>query len=794
MLLRPRRTIAAAAVLVATLAGATLPAGSPAAALDEPTRPTLVPSDVDLPEAMGGARALRALGPQLSAAAAENEMTPDELRELLATDPTATVSTDGDLFYRDRAADPRHTAGSDRSAASAEPPYPLSETFLLHSKPGSTRTIFLDLDGGAVSGTAWNVQEGVDDGPRAAWDPAGDGPGFSAEERAMVQEIWARVAEDYAPFDVDVTTQDPGSAALLRSSTGDPAYGLRVLIGSNADAVDVICGEAGCGGVAWLETFAEVDPDGYAQPAWVFTGEQGDDPLAIAEAASHEAGHTFGLEHDGEGDDPDFLTYYEGHGNWAPVMGAGYLRAVTQWSNGSYAGANNAQDDVAVIAAPDHAPLRADEAPSGVANAPVLPSSSAYVTTRADVDVYSLGSCSGAVTVAAWPAASGPNLDVSVTLLDASGDAIASADPPSGQTGGLDEDGFYETPVATGLEATLSTTVAAGTYYVRVDGVGAADYSDYGSLGAYTVTATGCATAGAVPSAPTSLTALADPVDREITVTWSAPANDGGSPVTGYDVRLDGGAWTRRTTTSHTFTGAGTGAHTVDVRAVNGVGTGPVATTVVTMPVRPTTPGAVTNLTASVNAATRTGLVSWAAPTSDGGSAVVDYEVLLYKAAGDLYPDSLGRTGGATYTSFRDLAPDHRYVLGVRAVNAMGFGPISRVELSLLPPPPVVVDPPRTLPPAPTLLRPMPGKKGGKVTVVVRWARPVGADWYQIFLHRLDAKGRVVRTTSVRVRPNGLNRADVRVAQGARYRISIRAHNELGWGATSPRSAAVKGR
>ena len=39
---------------------------------------------------------------------------------------------------------------------------------------------------------------------------------FSEAELDVVQEVWARVAEDYAPFDVDVTTEDPGTAALVR--------------------------------------------------------------------------------------------------------------------------------------------------------------------------------------------------------------------------------------------------------------------------------------------------------------------------------------------------------------------------------------------------------------------------------------------------------------------------------------------------------------------------------------------------------------------------------------------------
>ena len=32
------------------------------------------------------------------------------------------------------------------------------------------------------------------------------------------------------------------------------------------------------------------------------------------------------------------MTYYKGHGGWAPIMGVGYYKAVVQWSKGEYLG------------------------------------------------------------------------------------------------------------------------------------------------------------------------------------------------------------------------------------------------------------------------------------------------------------------------------------------------------------------------------------------------------------------------------------------------------------------------
>ena len=48
----------------------------------------------------------------------------------------------------------------------------------------------------------------------APFDTDGTPSTFSASELAVVQDAWQRVAEDYAPFDVDVTT---GTRAPQRS-------------------------------------------------------------------------------------------------------------------------------------------------------------------------------------------------------------------------------------------------------------------------------------------------------------------------------------------------------------------------------------------------------------------------------------------------------------------------------------------------------------------------------------------------------------------------------------------------
>lgn len=472
----------------------------------EPVRPPVV----RLPEPARGKRALELLGDELPEAARANGLEPQQLRELVLEDPSVWLDRGGRVYFVDDLQDGtaqdgagEEEAGEDEAGevdsaedGSAVPPV-LAElsavdAFSLHSNPGASRTVFLDFDGVEVSGTYWNSQSGVASGTHAGWDPAGDGPGFSSEEMARVRSVWARVAEDFAPFEVDVTTQDPGQAAIERSGSADQVYGTRVAVSASRQASDAICG-SGCGGVAYLRAFASSTQHAALQPAWVFPAALGNDTKSVAEAASHEAGHNLGLRHDGHSGG----AYYTGHGIWAPIMGSGYQRPVVQWSRGSYPGANNQEDDLQVMLA-GGAPLRRDEAGATLdmaASGP--PEGAAVIGTPDDQDVYALGTCAGDVMVAGSPAGLSPNLDLALELLDSTGSVLLTADP---RTTGLNRD------VAQAMGATLVATVPSGPLAVRVSGVGNGDlatgYDDYGSVGSYSLQVTGCGAAATEQPSP----------------------------------------------------------------------------------------------------------------------------------------------------------------------------------------------------------------------------------------------------------------------------------------------------
>ena len=89
----------------------------------------------------------------------------------------------------------------------------------------------------------------------------------------------------------------------------------------------------------------------------------------------------------------------------------------------------------------------------------------------------------------------------------------------------------------------------------------------------YTVTVTVAPVAA--PTAPQGFTAT--PGDGQVALSWTAPASDGGSTITDYQVSSDnGGSWIPASSpTSHAFTGLTNGtAYTFKVRAVNVAGNG----------------------------------------------------------------------------------------------------------------------------------------------------------------------------------------------------------------------------
>lgn len=329
-------------------------------------------------------------------------------------------------------------------------------TLSLQSLPGARGCILLDVDG-------YNLPAGSD------WN---GGKAYTAASANMpdadVQAMWELVSEHFRFLNLNVTTDENVYNAYIP--------GMRQRCVFSPSSHPNICLDAA--GVATTTSFNK------NTVCWVFV----QDVKQAGETASHELGHTLGLSHDGINPTGG---YYVGknHKNWAPIMGCAWLKPVTHWSKGEYNQADNTEDDLAIMSAPYYnVGYRSDDHANSASGATALArsgnnvSGNGLIERTTDQDYFSFTTSGGAVSLNVNTVDRYGNLDIVARLFDANGALLGTYDTPAGTN-------------APGLNATVSANLGAGTYYLQVDGTGAGDvatdgYSDYGSLGTFTITGT----------------------------------------------------------------------------------------------------------------------------------------------------------------------------------------------------------------------------------------------------------------------------------------------------------------
>ncbi|WP_241775737.1 RICIN domain-containing protein [Flavobacterium sp. Root420] len=326
----------------------------------------------------------------------------------------------------------------------------------LQSLPGAAGCVLLDFDGyNMPAGNLWNNGNAINAAPSGMSD-------------ADVQQHWEVVAEDYRPFNLNVTTSEAVFNSYPRNRR------MRVVVTPTNTAAP------GAGGVAYIGSF-NWDND---VPCWVFitSGKSGGD------ASAHEVGHTFDLGHDGRTTPKE--DYFVGINNtsWAPIMGAGYYRPVVQWSKGEYDYANNKQDDVATIAGSKFGVgYRGDDYGNTTASATTLDyngsgainQKNGIVSSEADYDFFTFTTGGGNVSINANTVSRDGNLHLLLRLYNSAGAEM----------------GTYWNSDPFALNASMNVNLPAGKYFIGVDGSGAGSagyggYSAYGSIGSYSITGT----------------------------------------------------------------------------------------------------------------------------------------------------------------------------------------------------------------------------------------------------------------------------------------------------------------
>ena len=271
-----------------------------------------------------------------------------------------------------------------------------------------------------------------------------------------------------------------------------------------------------------------------------------------------------------------------------------------------------------------------------------------------------------------------------ITATPGDGSALVEWDPPS--DGGSPITAYLvswadTSVIATGESYEITGLENGRRYTVRVvaiNNVGVARFILSVGYPSVKVTPDGPTGGPGAPGVPGGVVVV--PGDGSLSVSWAAPADDGGAAVSAYEVsweaagqpgtaqQADAGA-----SSSHVVTGLANGTdYVVEVAAANSAGTGPAAA----LTAAPAAAGARPGAPGGIVVVPGDGmlLVSWAEATDSTGTAASRYEV-GWEAAGQPGTARQADAGAALSHVVTGLVNGTAYVVEVAAANSAGTGP-----------------------------------------------------------------------------------------------------------------------
>lgn len=514
-----------------------------------------------IPGYLSGQDAIDRFSPEQFKALADSQNLDEEfLKDQMLNDDDLKVDSEGRLLYMDKGPSKDELADLAKIPLMPAMDAPAgTDLYKLHSRPGASKVLYLDFTGPYIpAGTAW----------------LGGRPIQAAPYTQNIYAIWKGVMDDYAPFDVDVTTEQPSAEAMERTDFYDKNFGFKVVISGSTDMG--IC-RGMCGGVSYVNVFASVNNKN-VQPSWVFSEMYpiNNRERYIATVISHESGHSLGLMHKGIGPHEGYQTteaYYDGRYHeysvihsalrtHSPIMGKGYYSVIPQWSDGSYSmWSNNKQDDLAYIA--ESIPrIPADttntkETASSFQTASVtnvngvrtnIVKTVGLIEVAEDVDYYTfdvqnaasdvdflISNCQVCEATEVINMDFG-NLHIFATLYDEAGNVVKEfkEKSPSVRIKMTLDPGKYYIAITSGSYARQinPNTYDEYSFFANSDHEG---YTNHGSLGYYSIT--GYYSSGLAPTTPTATIDVSKTTGKSpLTVNFSsARTNAGNSTITSYD-------------------------------------------------------------------------------------------------------------------------------------------------------------------------------------------------------------------------------------------------------------------